>query len=736
MCKQWIGGGLSPGSHGPDTQDMRLRCRPAWAVFLVAGLVVSAVYFLMPGSTWQNLSYDGLSLGAAVALVAGARMHKPDRRLPWYLMAAGQLLLTVGDVAWDYFELVKHLEAPFPSMADLFYLTGYPLLGLGLFMAVRSRNRERDRGGLIDATIIATGAALLSWVFLMDPYANDPSLSLLEKLVSIAYPVMDVLLLAVVVRLLVSHRKRNPTFQLLALSFVVTLIADAVYAVTALAGTYSDGNAVDAGWLLSFVFLGAAALHPSMRGISDAAGDGPTRLSRKRLLLLTVASLTAPAVLAIQVSRGSEQGEGVIALVSAVLFLLVLIRMSGLVKEVESKMGELDRRGSLLIETEARYRSVVEHIPAVTFIEEVYRNDPAGRRVTYVSPQAESILGLTSQEWARSKPWLDMLHLEDRERVIAADERRMVEGQPYRDEYRLVSPTGRTVWVHDETLLIKDEPDHAQVWQGVLFDITGHKLAQQALREALSREREAASRLRTLDEMKNTFLHAVSHELRTPLSTILGSALTLERADITLSSEDQRDLLRRLASNARKLERMLSDLLDLDRLDRGMFGPNRRPTDIRELLSRVVREAELPSDRAVQVEAPAGLVNLDGAKVERVVENLLMNAVRHTGPATPIWVRAELQRDGVLIMVEDAGEGVPPEHREQVFGAFVRGPSASTYAPGVGIGLSLVAKFADLHGGRAWVEDRTGGWGASFRVLLPGEVTERANTAAVVAAKG
>src|SRR6185295_20063418 len=148
----------------------------------------------------QNVTYDALSLAAVVALVVGARLHRPQRRFPWYLMAAGQLLITVGDLAWDYFELVKHTGPPFPSVADLFYMGGYPFLGLGLLMVVRSRNAQRDRGGLIDATILAMGAAVLSWVFLMDPYASDPSLSLLDKVVSIAYPVMDIMLLAVVAR--------------------------------------------------------------------------------------------------------------------------------------------------------------------------------------------------------------------------------------------------------------------------------------------------------------------------------------------------------------------------------------------------------------------------------------------------------------------------------------------------------------------------------------------------------
>lgn len=101
------------------------------------------------------------------------------------------------------------------------------------------------------------------------------------------------------------------------------------------------------------------------------------------------------------------------------------------------------------------------------------------------------------------------------------------------------------------------------------------------------------------------------------------------------------------------------------------------------------------------------------------MENLLINAVRHTSVGTPIWVRVEATEDGAVIVVEDAGPGVPPKMRQEIFEAFRQGPTAPPHSPGVGIGLALVARFAALHGGRAWVEDRPGG-GASFRVFFPG----------------
>ncbi len=229
---------------------------------------------------------------------------------------------------------------------------------------------------------------------------------------------------------------------------------------------------------------------------------------------------------------------------------------------------------------------------------------------------------------------------------------------------------------------------------------------------------EAAERLRALDEMKSVFLDAVSHELRTPLAAVLGIALTLGRPEIDLSDPEARDLITRLQTNARKLERLLSDLLDLDRLVRGIVEPNRRPTDVGALVRGVVEASELLGGHLITVHADPVVVPVDAAKVERIVENLLANAARHAADATSIWVGATASDGGVLITVEDNGPGVPPELRAAVFEPFRHGHDRSQHSPGVGIGLSLVARFAEIHGGRAWVEDRPGG-GASFRVFIP-----------------
>jgi PAS domain S-box-containing protein len=248
-------------------------------------------------------------------------------------------------------------------------------------------------------------------------------------------------------------------------------------------------------------------------------------------------------------------------------------------------------------------------------------------------------------------------------------------------------------------------------------DITERRRAEGALRQALDREREAGDRLRSLDEMKNAFLTAVSHELRTPLAAVLGFALTLQQEEMDMTEDERVFMLERLAVNARKLQRLLSDLLDVDRLARGIVEPKRTPVDVGALARRVAKETDIDG-HSVEVRAESVVAEVDGSKIERIVENLLMNASKHTPPGTSILVRVVPQGDGALIVVEDEGPGVPDALKDVVFRPFERGPNTPTHAPGTGIGLSLVARFAELHGGRAWVEDRRGG-GSSFRVFLP-----------------
>lgn len=370
-------------------------------------------------------------------------------------------------------------------------------------------------------------------------------------------------------------------------------------------------------------------------------------------------------------------------------------------------------------EAEERFRTIVEQNQAIFYVQEIDPRDVNVSLTTYIAPGNTDLVGYTVDEIKRDPGlWRRMVHPDDRDRVFAADaDSNTGDTDRFSMEYRMIHKDGRIVWVQDEARLIRigDAPPY---WQGFLLDITERKQAEEQLAHALEVEREATHRLRALDEMKNTFLQAVSHDLRTPLAAILGLAITLERADLVMEAEDSRDLARRIAENARRLDRLVTNLLDLDRLARGIVAPKLQPTDVGSLVRRVVAESELIADARLHTDIEPVTIALDGAKIERIVENLLANTARHTPEHATIWVSVRAADGGVLLRVDDDGPGVAPELRDTIFEPFQQGPEAPQHSPGVGVGLTLVRRFAELHGGRAWVEDREGG-GASFRVFLP-----------------
>lgn len=248
--------------------------------------------------------------------------------------------------------------------------------------------------------------------------------------------------------------------------------------------------------------------------------------------------------------------------------------------------------------------------------------------------------------------------------------------------------------------------------------VAGSLTAAALAMRAAQRERAIAAEIKELDDMKTAFLEAVSHELRTPLAAVYGYALLLEHKSDRLSDEKRKAAVHNLADGAKKLDHLLSDLLDINRLNRGIVTARRVPTDVAALVRKVVAELGIEKHE-IEVDGDSLVAEVDAPKVERIIENLLTNADKYTPKGSPISIRIEAEGTGVAIHVEDQGDGVPDDLKESIFGAFERGNEFVAHQPGVGIGLSLVARFAELHGGRAWVEDRPGG-GASFRVSLPG----------------
>jgi diguanylate cyclase (GGDEF)-like protein/PAS domain S-box-containing protein len=364
--------------------------RVTWRRYLLGGLLIIGGGWLLPrlaglpSVPTRVAGYQLLSLAAVVAVLVGVRRHRPDHAHAWYVLAGARAIYVVGDLTFYTNALVFH-DPRFPSLADVFYLGQYPLFMVGLLLLVRRRNPGRDRASLLDALIITIGLGLLSWVFLLGPYVDDPGLSQLIKAVSVAYPLSDLLVLAVAVRLAVGAGTRPPAFYLLAGGLLSLLATDTGYALATLHGSYQSGGPLDTGWMLAWLLLGAAALHPSMPALSaPERQDRAAKLSRGRLIALGGAALMAPAALVLQAVEGHPIDVPVIAGGSVLLFVLVLVRMASLAGEMAAQA----ERGRLL----DRLGAVVDASPVA-----IVELDQEGR-VRLWNPAAERIYGWQRQE--------------------------------------------------------------------------------------------------------------------------------------------------------------------------------------------------------------------------------------------------------------------------------------------------------------------------------------------------
>ncbi|MGA9859655.1 MAG: EAL domain-containing protein [Solirubrobacteraceae bacterium] len=345
-------------------------CRRLWLVYLGVGALVCGLYVFVAPLKGSGPVINGLGLYGVLGVVAGIRIYRPAARLAWWLFALGLALFWMGDLYTYSYPKLTGASVPFPSIGDAIYLAVYPALMAGLLLLVRRRNKRADGPGLTDSLIMTLGLGLISGIFLIAPQVHDPTQTLLQKLVSVGYPTGDLILLAAAIRLAVDAGKRRPSFYLLVASISTLLITDFVYGILLLDGTYSHTMLwLDAGWIFFYLLWGAAALHPSMRELSEGAPEREQRTTPLRLGLLGAATLIAPGLEIIKVvSLHNDHDLMVIIVASIVLFGLVVGRMAGLVRQREKAAAReraLTAAGGLLVGATDRQEIVIAALQAV-----------------------------------------------------------------------------------------------------------------------------------------------------------------------------------------------------------------------------------------------------------------------------------------------------------------------------------------------------------------------------------
>ncbi len=304
----------------------------AWWIFLLAGSAATAICQSTPVGVAQGVGYLVVGMAGVVALLVGLRLHRPIRRAPWFVMAGGDLIWVIADTVDSYHVDVGHNET-FPGYADLLYLIAYPVIAVGLALLIRGRRQGRDLAGLLDSATLTIALGLLSWVLLTGPTIEASQQSLVAAVVSVAYPVGDILLLGVMIRLITTPGGRSASFRLLLTALTLLITADTAASALGLL-TSLDSSSVNFLWLMSYVVWGSSALHPSMRSLSEPTTARDVRFTGKRLAALTAAILVAPGILIVDLIAGWTLDAWPVAVGLVAMSLLVIGRMSVAIHDI------------------------------------------------------------------------------------------------------------------------------------------------------------------------------------------------------------------------------------------------------------------------------------------------------------------------------------------------------------------------------------------------------------------
>jgi len=390
-------------------------------------------------------------------------------------------------------------------------------------------------------------------------------------------------------------------------------------------------------------------------------------------------------------------------------------------------VSERKRAEALLRKLEVRYRTLVEGIPAVTFMAAL----DDGINELYVSPQIEELLGFSQKEWMENPIlWYTQLHPEDRQRWHTEFARTCATGAPFRSVYRFLSRSGGVVWVHGEAKLVRDEAGRPLFLQGVAFDVTAIKQAEEGLK-ALNQtlEQRVAERTAVAEERAGElarsnaalaqFGYVVAHDLRQPLRTMKSYIQKLaERYRGRLDAQAD-DYITRSVNAADRMRVLIDDLLAFSRVR--TQGKEPAPTGAAAALAAACAnlQAAIEESGAEVTADDMPTVLADPTQLAQLFQNLVANALKFRADR-PARVHVSARRDGDswVIAVADNGIGIEAQYLRRIFGLGERLHGASKY-PGNGIGLATCEEIVQRHGGRIWADSPGPDGGSTFSFTLP-----------------
>jgi PAS domain S-box-containing protein len=641
--------------------------------YLCLGALALAVYFSLGGN---DGIYQALGLAAAGVVLLSTAYRRPAAWPAWVGIGVSQLLFAVGDIVYGG-------SSPFPGPADVTYSAGY-LVSIGAIVTLLAIEAQgHDVGSHLDAVLATTAVGVaLATLFV---HGIDGG-STLGNVLTIGYPLADLVLLGLLIRVAFLPGRRPAAYWLLVLSVILLVVADCTYLLPDFIDTYGLGGWADAGWLGSYVLVGAAALHPSMSTLAVAAEDTNLTVPLRRVVLLGCAILAIPIAVIVEDAWRGDVNVLLVASAGTVIVVCIVVRVALLVRQLAQLRLRAER-------SEQKFRMVFEGSPIGISI-------GRGGMMSETNPALQRMLGYTGAEFA-ALHYTEVTHPDDLKLGLQA-ELDAGKRRSFSVDKRYVRKDGGMVDAHVHVALELE----GDLGISLIEDVTGRHELEEQLRQA--QKMEAIGKL----------AGGVAHDFNNLMTAVIGySDLLLRQLDANDSKRSKVDSIRDAAVRASDLTRQLL-----------AFGRRQvmRTTDIdlREVVGRMESLLRRVIGEDVRLETIMAsepvLVRADATQVEQVVMNLAVNA-RDAMPAGGTLTIAVLAEDAdALLVVGDNGDGMDESVAARIFEPFF---TTKPVGKGTGLGLATVYGIVGQSGGEIEVQTAVG-QGTVFRIRLPGAAAD------------
>ena len=690
---------------------------------LVASVAFTAWIGFHIGGDHTVTAVDDIGEAVAALIAAGSCGYASYRaagrmRTAWGLLGASALSWGAGEVIWSVLEVGLN-QFPFPSAADAGFLTAIPLAVAAVLTFPSAPSRVTTRAqAVIDGAIVALSLIFVSWSFgLASVYQSNTS-STLAQLIGAAYPVGDILIIAA---LLLVMRRATPqqrgTMVLLLGGLAAAAVADSSFAYLTASGVFtSQGNVTDAGWVVGYLMIALAPFWPAPFA-TKASKEGPVDLWQMSVPWLSMLAAAAVALATAARGHGLDQFQTAVA---GGIGLLLVMSMVLLHRDSLTLLGIRDRAEEQLLQRTNLLNDVITHAPLGVI--------RVGRdlRVIEANPRMGTLLHAPSRIMvgalvADFLPQEEVMRLVELFRPLDLGEVDFIEGD---------SPVRRAdasdVWLHWTVTAVRNRKGQMEYYLAMFEDITSKHDAEETAAANLAG-------LERLNQLKSEFVSMVSHEFRTALVGIQGFSEIL--MDETTGHDEVKGLAGDIFNDAQRLNRMITEMLDLDRMEAGKIRLAPKPVDVNGLVRDVVERAQASSDEhAIRTELDEALpiVSADPDRIVQVISNLLSNAVKYSPDGGEVVVSTDLKDGSVRVAVTDHGVGIAPENMSKVFGRYERFESNRTSkVVGTGLGLAICRQIIELHGGKIWVDSKVGA-GSTFQFTVPVKAAATATAAVEV----